>query len=513
MRTKNSIINTVASLVTYILITISTLIAPRILKQLGEFEPGINALFVQTISFMNVVELGIGIAIVYKLYEPIEKKDYKRIAIILNFYKKAFYVISSVIVVLGSIVAFIVPNFLDKKASLHYNRNWVSFIFMFYVLDVLASYLFAHKRAMITADQKNYINNICHGVGVTLACISQIIVLKLFHSFLIYAIVKVIFTVLENVFICVWYNSKYKFISLKIKDKFSKVERNDMFKNLKALFLHKIATAALRSTPGLVVSKLNTIVNGYYSVYMLVVNGFISFTEQTFGGITASFGNLIITSSEKLVFSRFKTLYFINYFLYSVLCTGFFNCVNLFIEISYGKTWVMDMTSVNLILLYFFIMGMRQSLLLVKISAGIYRQDRYFALLEAVLNIILTIVLGKNFGIKGVLSASVISMLLVPMWTQPYLVYKNVFKEKLSHYYKKFVTYLLLTIFVIFITSNICNLMKFESAIVNLIVRILISASVPLMVNLILFWKTEEMNYMKRVFFRMLRRRCKEESK
>lgn len=507
MRTKNSIINIIASLLTYVLITLNSLITPKILEQLGKFTPGLNSLFMNTISLMNIVELGIGIAIVYKLYEPIEKKDYKKVAVILNFYKKAYMFIAAAIIFLGLIASFIVPNFLDEDASQFYdNRTWVSFAFLFYVLDVLSSYLFAHRRAMITADQKNYINNISHGVGVTASCILQILVLHLFHSFFMYAIVKVICTLIENFFIFFWYKSKYSFIDLKIKDELSNREKNDLFKNLKALLLHKVASAALRSSPSLVMSRLNTVISGHYSVYMLITNGFISVTEQVFGGITASFGNLIITSSKKVVFSKFKIIYFANYFLYSILCTGFFNCVNTFIEFSYGSGWLMNMTSVSIILLFFFVMGMRQSLLLVKISAGIYRPDRYFALLEAALNILLTIILGKIFGINGILSANVISMLLVPMWTQPYLVYKNVFEEKLSHYYKKLTLYFLLTVFSIVLTSFVCNLVAEKASLFNLIIRMLTSALIPITLNIILFYKTEEMSYIKKLFLRVMKK-------
>lgn len=499
MRTKNSIINIIASLLTYVLITLNSLITPKILEQLGKFTPGLNSLFMNTISLMNIVELGIGVAIVYKLYEPIEKKDYKKVAVILNFYKKAYVFIATAIVVVGLIASFIVPNFLDKDASQSYDRTWVSFAFLFYVLDVLSSYLFAHRRAMITADQKNYINNISHGVGVTASCVLQILVLNLFHSFFMYAIVKVICTLLENFFIFFWYKSKYSFIDLKIKDELSSREKNDLFKNLKALLLHKIASAALRSSPSLVMSRLNTVVNGHYSVYMLVTNGFISVTEQVFGGVTASFGNLIITSPKKVVFSKFKIIYFANYFLYSILCTGFFNCLNPFIKFFYGPEWIMSMVSVSIMLLYLFVMGMRQSLLLVKISAGIYRADRYFALLEAILNILLTIILGKIFGINGILSANVISMLLVPVWTQPYLVYKNVFEEKLSHYYKKLALYFLLTVFSISLTAFVCNSIAVESSFLSLIIRMLVSLLIPISMNVLLFYKTEEMRYMKKL--------------
>ena len=83
--------------------------------------------------------------------------------------------------------------------------------------------------------------------------------------------------------------------------------------------------------------------------------------------------------------------------------------------------------TVTLILLvvYFYVYGMRRVVLMAKDSAGLYRQDCGFAILEAVINITLSVFLAWKFkSINGVIAANVLSMLIIPMWTQPYLVYK-----------------------------------------------------------------------------------------
>ena len=55
------------------------------------------------------------------------------------------------------------------------------------LLDVLASpYLFANQKALITADQKNYIINIAHAGSQLAACLLQIVLLITTRSFILY---------------------------------------------------------------------------------------------------------------------------------------------------------------------------------------------------------------------------------------------------------------------------------------------------------------------------------------
>lgn len=247
MRTKNSAINILVSCTSYLMLMISTFVVRGFFSDaLGGAILGVDKLFVDIVSMLAIVELGLGTGIVYKLYKPIADGDYAIIAVLLNFYKKAYGIITLTVLSLGFITAFIVPLAVKKEDFIFLDKAylWYSFIFLFYVFDVISSYLYAHKRAMLTADQKNYINSLYHMIFQLIGCVFQIFVLFKFKSFVGYLIIKIIGRILENILISYYYNKNYKDINLKTKNIMPEDEKRDLFSNIKALLMHKIAGAS-----------------------------------------------------------------------------------------------------------------------------------------------------------------------------------------------------------------------------------------------------------------------------
>ena len=75
---------------------------------LGKSYLGINGLFSNILQMLSLAELGVGSAILFKLYEPLSKNDKKRIKILLKFYKRVYQIIGIVITVLGlSLIPFL----------------------------------------------------------------------------------------------------------------------------------------------------------------------------------------------------------------------------------------------------------------------------------------------------------------------------------------------------------------------------------------------------------------------
>ena len=68
---------------------------------LGKTYLGVSGLFSNILSIMSLAELGIGDAIVYKMYKPVAEKDYEQIKSYMQFYKKAYWIIGSFIFCVG----------------------------------------------------------------------------------------------------------------------------------------------------------------------------------------------------------------------------------------------------------------------------------------------------------------------------------------------------------------------------------------------------------------------------
>lgn len=70
-------------------------------------------------------------------------------------------------------------------------------------------------------------------------------------------------------------------------------------------------------------------------------------------------------------------------------------------------------------------------------ATGLYTKTKYLMLIAAILNLIISIILGKHIGIEGILFASSISRLLTYVWYEPYLLFKDYFYKPVKKFYMK----------------------------------------------------------------------------
>lgn len=515
MRTKNSVINSAVSLFSYVLLFFGPFFVTPALAILGENIVGIQKTFADIVSLLSVVELGISFGIIYKLYKPIADENFKKVAVLLNFYKKAFKIVSCIIFILGLTTAFFIPLIVPAKyISGIVSDFWISSVFMLYVCDTIATYLFGHERAMLIADQKNYIVNICRTGCQLLMFILQIAVIYIFKSFSVYVIVKLSFTVLESLIIHFQYKRRYSYIDLRTKDKLSDWEKTDLFKNLGALFYHKVGYQSLTSFSTVIMTnKLGEAVTGIYYPYTVITSGLMRVTDQIFSSILSSFGNLLAKATKVEVFNVYKKIYFLNHLIFSFFSVSLFCLLVPFISLWMGSSYILPTNTILLITLNLYVLGMRQSITMVKNSAGLYRPDRYFALLESFINIILAFFLVQRLGLNGILWANLISSILIPFWTQPYIVYTNVFNKSVFSYYKKYAIYFFITVISGFITFYCCSFFVY-SGFIKVLINAIVCVIVPNAINIVIFYRSDEFKYLIKVMKAIVRNiTCKKEAR
>ena len=160
MRMQKSIKNVATSIINNILNILIGLIAQGIfLKTLGEEYLGLNGILNNTLSILAVAELGLGSAIIYKLYEPVVSKNYDKIRALMNFYKKCYYkiILIMLIIILGlaPFLPIIVGNLNNVKENLYV-------IYALFSIDIIMSYLLAYKKSILYADQNEYLISLIH---------------------------------------------------------------------------------------------------------------------------------------------------------------------------------------------------------------------------------------------------------------------------------------------------------------------------------------------------------------
>lgn len=497
MRSKKVLINSIFGMAGYAILMLSNFITRSVfVDQLGLSMAGVDTTFKNFLQVLSLAELGLSTGLLYKLYKPIEEKNNREIKKVLNFYKQAYKVIASVFMGGAVILAFVVNFFIEDTDK---SPLYISFLFILYAGDTVASYLFANRKALIVADQNNYLVNRNDAFISLITLISQVTLLYLTKSFIVYAVVKIVCRLIGASLIGNKFKKMYPEIAKdKSKETITGDEKKSLIKNMSAMLCHRIGGVSVTATGSAIISKmLGTVQAGIYGNYTIITTALMQLVTQVFNGVTASFGNIITVESKETIYKRFKLLYFFNYLIFSFFTVS----VGVIIQ-PFMKLWMhgdpnslfADRTVV-LLLCYFYVFGIRRVILMAKDSAGLYRQDQWFAILEAVLNIVMSVAFVLWFkSIDGIILANILSMLIIPLWTQPYLVYKYVLEAKLIGYYVRYVIYFAMTAGLYVLTSLVAN--KFtanvDNLFVELIVRGVICVAIPNLVNVVVFARTQE---------------------
>ena len=503
MRVKNSLKNTIYAVMSNVIIILIGLVTQNVfVNMLGKEYLGINGLFNNIVSMLAVVELGIGPAIIVNLYKPLADNDYKKINQIMSFYKKCYHIISGAVIIIGILILPFLNFFVETDIKFS-NYGGIYLIFLLYVLDAGASYLLSYKRSLLQADQKNRYISIVHTICYILMNFIQILILIKTRNFILFLIAKLIFRFLENGIILLITNKKYPYLSSKESEKLDKSVRNKIFKNVKGLFFHKIGGYIVLGTDNIIISKfLGLKVVGLYSNYYLIINSVSSLISQIFSSLTASVGNLLVTTSKEKTYTIYKNIMFLNFGIYGFASTAMFNIMNPFIKFWLGEEFLLSTGVLTILVINFYMTGMRSSIGVYKEAAGIYYEDRFIPIIESAINIIASLIFVKFFGLAGVFLGTIASSLIVVFYSLPHFVYKKVFDRSILEYYKLYFNYLFYSTLSVAFTYLILQLTYqfVEINIIRLMLSAVLSFIVPCLLIIIIFRKKDEFKYFKNLF-------------
>ena len=155
-KTQSSIRNFIFAILSNVTSIVVGIVAQRIfIKLLGIEYLGLNGLFTNIISILGIVELGIGSAIIYNLYKPIQEKNEELIKSLMKFYKKAYNIIAIVVLSIGMLL---IPFLTAFVGTITVDVN-IYAVYSLFIIDIVCSYLLSYKRSILYADQKNFIIN------------------------------------------------------------------------------------------------------------------------------------------------------------------------------------------------------------------------------------------------------------------------------------------------------------------------------------------------------------------
>lgn len=508
MRTYNSIKNMIFSVISNAITIIVGFVVQKIfLDTLGTEYLGINSLYSNIISMLAIADLGIGTAIIYNLYEPVAHHKKEKIKSLMSFYKKTYYIISLVIFIIGLlIIPFL--GFIVGKTTVP-NLELIILFFLF-LLDTVASYLLSYKRSLLYADQKSYITSIIHLGYLIIMNTLLIIALILTKNFYLYLIIKIICRILENVIISIIADIRYPYLKEKDIKPISKKNKDDIILKVKGLFFHKIGSFFVLGTDNILISIfLGVSVVGLYNNYYLIIYALTTLISQGFNSFTASVGNLLTLESKNKSYQVFKKIRLLNFWIAGYTAISILVVMESFISFWYGAEYLLETSVLIILVLNYYLTVMRYNISIFKDASGIFHEDRYIPILESIINIVASLILIKFFGLAGVFLGTVLSNLLLHLYSYPKYVIKGLFNEKKSEYFKSIINYFLLFVVSAILTYTISILLKVDNLFLQMVINILISLIIPNLIYYLIFKNTDEFKYLKNLLNKIIKNKLK----
>lgn len=437
MDKRRSVLNVSVSVISKVLIAIAVILVRRILiDSCGNDVNGLNSLYLSIIGFLAISELGIGSAITFCMYEPIVKGENEKVSALYFLFRRLYFIVGCLILSVGLIITPFITYFAKDYGQIETNF-YLTFVLM--LLSVVLTYFFGAKTSLFNAYKNNYIATAITSAGTLIQYFLQIVVLIVTKSFELYLLCRIIAVLIQWIITEIISRKKYSFVILNRK-KVDSETKNEVIKNIKAMFLHNIGYVFVNSTDSIIISAfIGVAVLGKYSNYMTIMLTMMEILKLIFTSLTSVFGHLYVEEGEQVTQKYCETFHLFNFIIATVFFLGYYAVIDNLIEILFSAELIVSKPISFVITFNGFVQFMRQSTITFRNATGTFYNDRWKPLIEGITNIILSVMFVKFMGIVGVIVATIITNLFICHIVEPYVLYKNAFlSSPKQHYFKNY---------------------------------------------------------------------------
>jgi len=431
MREKRLFYNTISSLVFQVTTIICGFILPRLI--LNAFGSEVNGLVNSITQFLGVIsflELGVGAVVQSALYKPLAEKNQEDVSKIISSANKFFTRLGQILLIYVIALVIFYPQFAGKNFGFIYTASLIVTI----SISSFAQYFFGIvNRLLLTADQRGYIQYnaqtlavVCNTAAcfilIRVGCSIQIVKLTtsliyLLQPFLIYLYVRHHYSI----------DRKIKYIKEPIPQKWNGIAQH-------------VAAVILDGTDTIVLTLFATLSDvSIYSVYFLVVKGVKQLFMSMTNGITSLIGELWAKQEIKELNKTFSWTEW-------VIHTGttFVFGLTAILIVPFVRVYTLGIHDANYIQPLFAALivaanaghCLRLPYNIIILAAGHYKQTQNNYIIAAILNIVVSVVTVKAWGLIGVAIGTLVAMGYQTVWMAVYDS-RNLIKWPLRNFAKQ----------------------------------------------------------------------------
>lgn len=444
-------LNTLSSLLKQIVSTICGFILPRLF--LTHYGSGVNGLvssISQFLSFASIFDAGMGVVIEASLYKPLAENDQLGINRILTSGQRFYYKIATIYAIYVVGMIFIYP--VAVKSS--YDYFFIATLIVAISISSFGQYCFGVVNSVfLSADQRTYVNSIAYIITIVLNTVMGAILINLNCSVQVVKLVASLTFLLRPIILKIYVE---KYYNVNWHEEYTEEPIKQKWNG----FAQHIASLILQNTDIVILSIFSTLENvSIYSVYYLVVHSIQEVINAATVGIRPLLGDMLARKEmQRLerVFSEVECVMHAG--------TTFVFGMTMIMLVPFIKVYTTGVTDANydvplfsfLLCFAYYINCSRYPYQAIIMAAGHFKQTQSSAVIEAVINIIITVICVFRLGLIGVVCGTVIAMTYRTIYFVLYLKHNILYRSIVKFIRAEIIDGI--TLFVMMLTTSFLNL-------------------------------------------------------
>ncbi len=431
MKNKRLFINTIAGFANQFTILISTFILPRqILLYYGSDVNGLVSSISQFLGFIALMEMGVGAVVKSALYKPLVSKDMEQIAKIIKSAQRFF---NKLAIALTLYICFLLA-FYPVLTHSKFSYSFIIPLILALSLNTFAQYYFSlTKQLLLTADQRAYIHLFLNSIVVILNTIVGVVLIHCHASIQVVRFAMAFVFLIRPAGLCFFVKKYYRLPKQVV------ITEEPIQQKWNGLAQH-ISSFVLGHTDVILLTLFSTLQNvSIYSVYYMVVAGIRKFVALAMTGVYSWFGHLYASADPSLdrKFAHYEWLMHTwGTLLFSITGVLIVPFVLVYTSGVHDADYNQPLFAILLLSAYA-MFTIRLPYLMMILAGGHYKQTQNISILEAVLNIVISIIGVQLWGLCGVALGTLIAMTYCTT-AMAYYLKDNIIHRPFSHLLKHY---------------------------------------------------------------------------
>lgn len=434
-RIKKSILNARINLICYFVALIVAFYSRKVFFDfLGAEFLGLSSTISSFLSFFNLAESGVGMAIAFSLYKPIYNGDKNTINELISVFGYLYRLVGLFILGVGVVFSFFLP-FVFPSTSF----SWGIIYFAYYaaLFSSLLGYFINFPQILLSADQRNYEVTGYYQVVTTTQILAQIALLYLVNNYYIYIGLQILFSCIYSIILYWRIGKVYPWLYAEVRLGKKLLEKYpDIWKYVKQVFIHKIGGYAhYQLMPVLIYGYVSLPVVALYNNYLLIGGKLNAIVNSVLGSTSAGVGSIIAEGDKKKILNIYEKLFAIDTVAAGVIGACIYQLSTPFISLWLGEQYVLENVVVLFISIEYFLGILRLSTDQFIQGSGLF-SDIWSPVAEIAILVVISVVCGSMWGLPGILLGPIVSTIaLIYLW-KPYFLFSRGFKMSVSYYWR-----------------------------------------------------------------------------